>query len=183
MSYANLVEKLSTLLKPVTDEGGGNAAVVLLLKKTGRSLLILVVRRAENPEDPWSGQIGLPGGKRDLKDQSLKATVIRETLEETGINLFDGCRFLGVMEALRSMPKPELKILPFVVLLEREQSLRLSAELQGFAWISLEELAKRKDRVRYSFGEFPAYVVGDLEIWGLTYRILERFIQILDALS
>ena len=180
MGYVDIVKKLSKVLKPVSEGQDAGAAVVLLLKPADKNLRILFVKRVENPADPWSGQMALPGGKRDATDQSLKQTVVRETLEETNINLLDRCRFLGVMETQTSTPRAEMKILPFVVLLEHEPSIKLNEELERFVWISPEELVRHRSTVKFSFGEFPAYVVGNIIIWGLTYRILEIFVHILE---
>jgi len=160
----------------VKDEQGANAAVAVLLKVRNADLDVLLVKRVENSVDPWSGQMAFPGGKLDQKDQSLKQTVVRETLEETNINLLASCRFLGVLKATHSRPKPDLKILPFVILVEREQPIRLSEkELAGFFWIPLPDVIKGEKKVKLSVGEFPAYVVGPLIIWGLTYRIIKDF--------
>ena len=174
------LEKLSEVLKPVSEAHDAGAAVALLLKHTNQGIKALFVKRAENPADPWSGQMALPGGKRDSMDQSLKDTIVRETLEETNINLLHRCRFLGVMGTLESGIRPELKILPFVILLEHEPSIKLNVELKYFVWISPEELIRNRGIVKFSFGEFPAYVVGSNVIWGLTYNIFEDFIHRLD---
>ena len=179
MSYVDNIENLRKVLKPVSERQSADAAVTLLLKLSDKDLKILIVKRTKNPIDPWSGQMALPGGKRDAKDQNLKETVVRETFEETNINLLDRCRFLGAMEALRSTQRPEMKILPFVVLLEHEPSIRLNEELERFAWVSLKELAQHKGTVKLSFGEFPTYIIGNNIIWGLTFRILEKFIRTL----
>ena len=174
------IEKLSKALRPASDEQGANASVALVLKLENADISVLFVKRVENPADPWSGQVAFPGGKRDAEDLNLKQTVIRETFEETNINLREGCRFLGVLAVLRSEPRPDMKILPFVVLLEREPSIRLNEkELQGFVWIPLEKIVRGQGSVKFSFGEVPAYTVGGTVIWGLTYRILEKFIGIL----
>ena len=179
LAYADDVERLSKNLKPVTDEQGANAAVALLLKPKDDGLTVLFVKRVENLADPWSGQMAFPGGKRDVKDANLKQTVVRETMEETGINLLSRCRFLGVLTALSSRPRPDLRVLPFVVLLEHEPLIKLSAkELEGFVWISLDEIIKHRGSARLSFGEVPAFVVGSIVIWGLTYRMLENFLDI-----
>jgi len=140
----------------------------------------LAVKRVNSPRDPWSGQMALPGGKREPKDADLRHTVIRETLEETGINLEDHCRFLGTIRTQRSNHKPEMNILPFVILLEHDPTIRLNEkELEKFAWIPLKELAKHKRTARFTFGEFPAYVIDDYVIWGLTYRIIEELLRII----
>ena len=72
MSYVDKIENLCKVLKPVSDRQDADAAVALLLKLPDQDLKILIVKRAENPADPWSGQMAFPGGKRDEKDQNLK---------------------------------------------------------------------------------------------------------------
>lgn len=184
MAYRDYIERLSKKLKPVSEEQNANAAVALLLKPKRRGLSVLFVKRVENLADPWSGQMAFPGGKRDVKDVNLKQTVVRETLEETGVNLLVGCRFLGVLSALSSRPRPDLRVLPFVVLLGREPVIKLNAkELEGFVWISLDEIIKHRGSAKLSFGEVPAFVVGSIVIWGLTYRMLENFIDVYQRLG
>lgn len=178
MTITNITEQLSKQLRKLSDEQSANAAVALLVKgKSNPSSLF--VKRAQNPKDPWSGQIALPGGKRESKDNTLKDTAIRETLEETNINLRRG-QFLGVMNAQESTPRPEIRVLPFVVLLDYDPSITLNEkELEEHYWISLQKLAKNRTIVTLSFGETLAYVVDDKVIWGLTYRIIEELLQML----
>jgi len=174
------VRGLSRALRSVFDEQGANAAVAVLLKREEGDFSVFFVKRVENPVDPWSGQMAFPGGKRDLKDLNLKQTVVRETLEETGINLLEGCRFLGVLTALRSEPRPDLCILPFVVFVEYEPRVRLNRkELEDSYWIPFRELVQGKGFVKFDFGEFPAYHVRKEVIWGLTYKILENLFTVL----
>jgi len=174
------VRGLSRVLKPVSEEQGANAAVAVLLRQEKGDFSVFFVKRVENVADPWSGQMAFPGGKRDRKDVDLMQTVVRETLEETGINLLEGCRFLGVLTALRSMPRPDLRILPFVVLVEYEPRVRLNRkELEDFYWIPFKELGQSKTFVKFDFGEFPAHSVRNEVIWGLTHKILENLFAVL----
>ena len=128
MSYIGYAERLTKMLKQTSESLDANAAVVVLLRTTNQDFQVLFVKRAEKSGDPWSGQTALPGGKRGPEDRNLKETVVRETLEETSINLLESCRFLGAMEPVRSTQKPEMKILPFVVLLHGEQAIKLNEE-------------------------------------------------------
>ena len=154
MVSADVIEKLPKVLKPISDEQGANAAVALLLKKKHGDFDVLFVKRVKKPSDPWSGQMALPGGKRESKDASLKETVLRETLEETGLAL-NRCRFLGVLTAVQSEPKPEIIILPFVVLLEDEPKLKLNREeLETFIWVPYEEVVQSQGTAEFSFGRF-----------------------------
>jgi 8-oxo-dGTP pyrophosphatase MutT (NUDIX family) len=173
------VEKLSKKLKPPSESVEANAAVVALLREIAQGFQVLLVKRAERIDDPWSGQTALPGGKRSPEDRNLKETVVRETLEETSINLLEDCRFLGAMEPLTSTRRPQMKILPFVVLLEKDQVITLNEELTGYFWKPLTEIAKHEGTVQFSFGEYPAYVIENCVIWGLTYRILKKLFSIL----
>ena len=177
MVNAATIAKLAKVLKPISNEQSANAAVALLLKPGRNDFDLLLVKRVENPSDPWSGQMALPGGKREPKDTSLKDTVMRETLEEIGIPL-NKSRFLGVLGAVRSEPKPIFNILPFVVLLKDEPMLKLNrAELEAFLWVPYEEFVPSMGMVKFSFGKVPAYILPDGVVWGITGKILTEFLE------
>jgi len=183
MGYIGNAERLAEMLKQTSESLDAHAAVVVLLRATNQDFQVLFVKRAEKSGDPWSGQTALPGGKRDPEDQNLKETVVRETLEETSINLFEGCRFLGAMEPVRSTQKPEMKILPFVALLEKKQAIKLNEELTEYFWTPLKELAKHKGTVKFSFGEYPAYIIENHIIWGLTYKIMQNLLSLISSIK
>ncbi len=48
---------------------------------------ILFIKRAGRAGDRWSGHTALPGGRRDAPDADDRATAIRETQEEVGLDL------------------------------------------------------------------------------------------------
>ena len=183
MGYTEYANIISELLKQPSESLNAHAAVVVLLKVINHDFHVLLVKRAENAGDPWSGQTALPGGKRSLEDQNLKETVVRETLEETGINLLAGCRFLGAMESVRPTQKPEMKILPFIVLQEKEQTINLNEELTEYFWSPLVEFAKNKGTVKFCFQEHPAYIINNHVVWGLTYRILNKLLALLYSIE
>jgi len=182
LDYNGIAEKLSKTLKPA-DWLDAGAAVVVLLKVADQEFQVLFVKRAEKLTDPWSGQTAFPGGKRDPEDKDLKETVVRETLEETGMNLLEGCCFLGAMEPVRSTQRPEMRILPFVVLQEKEQNIELNEELTDYFWVPLKELVHSKRSVKYRFEEHPAYIIGNNIVWGLTYRIVHNLLSLLPAIE
>lgn len=160
-----------------------DAAVVVLLRANANDINVLFVKRAKKITDPWSGQTGLPGGKRNPEDQNLKQTVIRETLEETSINLLENCYFLGIMEPVRSVKKPEMKIIPFVVLQEKKQDIKLNDELTGYFWVPLEELAQNNGFFKFRSKELPAFTIRNTVIWGLTHKIVEQLLSLLSDIK
>ena len=117
--------------------------------------------------------------KRNSNDGNLKNTVIRETLEETGIDLRKYCRFLGIMKFFRSVQKPEMKIVPFVFFQEKKQKIKLNDELVEYFWISLEDIQKNKGVIEFQSKDYPAYIIDHNKIWGLTFRILQKLLLIL----
>jgi 8-oxo-dGTP pyrophosphatase MutT (NUDIX family) len=174
--------KLSKVLKPFSKvhETDVAAAVALLLKPTHQDFEVLLVKRAKSSTDPWSGQMAFPGGKRDPKDRDLLQTAIRETFEETRINLHTGCCFLGALENTRSGAEPNLLVAPFVFLVKDDPAIRLSIELVGRLWVPLKSLPRCRRTARLPLGKVPAYVVSGHVVWGLTYRILEQLLKALE---
>ena len=178
---AEVIERLRKRLKTFSEQTQAAAAVALIIRESDEDLNLLVVKRVENPRDPWSGQMALPGGRPEPKDQNLKETAIRETLEETNINLLVETQFLGVLEPVRSAVRPDMRILPFVILLNYEPKIKLSEEeLERYIWVTPRQLIAKKGSTKFSFGTFPAYVIGNNVIWGLTYMILTEFLEAIE---
>ena len=48
---------------------------------------IMFIKRASRKRDPWSGDIALPGGRRDPEDANDCEAAVREVREEVGLDL------------------------------------------------------------------------------------------------
>jgi len=167
------------------------AAVALILVEDTNGLEALFIRRAERADDPWSGQVALPGGRHEPGDRDLLATAIRETQEETGVDLAAAER-LGALDDLypRTPTLPPVVVRPFVFALERRVVLVPSDEVQRAFWLPLQRLtdpAVRREVTLTVQGverTFPAYLVADdALIWGLTERILTPFLHLAGQLK
>lgn len=173
--------------RPVEAPEARPAAVALALFEDRHGLELLLIRRAERPGDPWSGQIALPGGRRDAADADLAATAVRETREETGLDL-SGAERLGALDDLhpRTSTLPAVVVRPFVFALPLSQRGPLvpSDEVQRAFWLPLARLlapGARRDVTLTLRGErrtFPAYLVDEEVIWGMTERILTPFLEL-----
>lgn len=161
------------------------AAVALVLRPSGRDLEALFIKRAEHPDDPWSGHVGLPGGRAESRDEGLVHTAIRETEEEIGLRLAEDLHLLGPLDETRATARTksiDMKIAPFVFAAEDAPDiLTLSDEVAATHWIPLTELfdSSRAASVTMSHAgqvlRFPAIEVRGLTIWGLTLRMLRNF--------
>ena len=57
---------------------------------------LLFIKRASRDGDRWAGHVALPGGKREQGDADDRAVSVRETREETGLELdIDHCVCIG----------------------------------------------------------------------------------------
>lgn len=167
------------------------AAVAAILRDGGaRDAEILLIRRAEAPYDPWSGHMAFPGGRRDEVDPSLLATAVRETREEVGLDLDAHGKLLGRLPDVPAVARGKrvgLTIAPFVFALKSPEvpPFTLNHEVAEVLWTPLGPLARGERATTYPYvhdGQpfaLPGFAVGERIVWGLTYRMLELFFDIL----
>ena len=141
---------------------------------------VLLMRRSEREDDPWSGHWSFPGGRRDPEDPDLLHTALRELAEECGIlvareNLVAE---LPQSQARRKTP-PFLMVAPFVFSVEHELPTVLDArEAAGSLWAPLSML---RDPSRHALlpapGRpreilYPGIALDGTPLWGFTYRLI-----------
>ena len=169
---------------PEPREGYAQAAVALVLRAADEVELLLI-KRAKSVRDPWSGHVALPGGRRAPADPTLLETAIRETSEETGIELgASGCYLGRLTEASPSNQQlPRITVIPYVFAVPPYLDSRVnSVEVESVIWVSTETLlnpnSTRTTSIQLPEGpvKFPSYRVGEHQIWGLTFRILTEFL-------
>ena len=177
-----MLDRITTLIRSRQTEpdDSAHAAVAMLLTETDGTLKVLLVKRATRETDPWSGHMAFPGGRRGHGDSDLMATACRETREETGIDLRQ-CTVIGSIDTLHSAVSPDMWIQPFIFSCTEPPEVTLNEELMAHYWVTLEDLGRSRGKTRIGPREFPAYLVEGEAVWGLTYRMLERFIGILDG--
>jgi 8-oxo-dGTP pyrophosphatase MutT (NUDIX family) len=166
------------------DEPYKEAAVALVLvPRASDDADLLLIRRATREGDPWSGQIGLPGGGVSPVDRSLEAAAIRETLEEVGLDLDATGFVVGTLDELRPRTPvlPPIIVRPIVAVIDVVPPLTLSDEVAEARWVRLGEIFRLDGRVRTEVVarnfrmHVEAYQVADFTIWGMTERILSGF--------
>src|SRR5438105_2270539 len=79
------------------------AAVAAIVRERNAELELLFIRRAEHPQDPWSGHMAFPGGRVDHDDPDALAAAVRETREELGLDLGVHGEKLGELSHLVAM--------------------------------------------------------------------------------
>jgi len=164
------------------------AAIALVLRPSdvGEPEL-LMIKRAEIEGDPWSGHIACPGGRMDPGDRDLEHTAIRETWEETGVDLARDGRILGTLDDIspRTPTLPQIIIRPFVAVVKPEITLVESPEVAEVFWVPLsairETAAWGTGLVHIRGGgerQVDVFRHGDYTVWGLTHRALTQFLSL-----
>lgn len=166
--------------------GGRRAAVALVLRaRKLEAVELLMIKRATYAGDPWSGHFALPGGRQEA-GETIEHTAVRETREETALDLSARGAILGRLDDVQphTVALPRLVITPFVGVVAGDGSLTLSDEVADAFWIPVDALrapdATREVVLELTGGprRVPTFQHDGRTIWGLTERILRQFVAL-----
>lgn len=168
--------------------GAGVVAAVALVLAGAERLSLCVIRRAERVGDPWSGHLALPGGRAAAADATARAVAERETREEVGLVLGDG-EYLGALaEVPVRLGVRGMVLHPFVWYLGAElPPFQACAEVAEAFWVPLSHLWDPANACQVAWNRdgarllYPAIGWRGEAIWGLTFRVLTQFSDVIDA--
>jgi 8-oxo-dGTP pyrophosphatase MutT (NUDIX family) len=131
--------------------------------------------------------MAFPGGRHEPGDASLQATAYREAFEELALDLQQG-QLLGQLDDLapRSPVLPPIIIRPFVSVVAPDVTFVFSDEVAATFWVPLSVLAHEDTRAEHVMtidgarARFPGYRVDQHIVWGLTERIVQQMLSLLD---
>jgi 8-oxo-dGTP pyrophosphatase MutT (NUDIX family) len=171
----------------VEPEGPARLAAVLLALRLGEhgDPELLMIKRAEAERDPWSGHVACPGGRMEPGDHDLEQTAIRETWEETGIDVARDGEMLGTLDDVspRTPVLPPIIVRPFVGVVRSDVRIVASPEVAEAFWVPLPAL---RERAAWGMGLVrvldreemrPTFRHGGYTVWGLTERVLRQFLE------
>jgi 8-oxo-dGTP pyrophosphatase MutT (NUDIX family) len=167
------------------------AGVSLLLRDGEYGIELLFIHRAEDPRDPWSGQMAFPGGREEPDDLDLRATALRETVEEVGLDT-SFAEDLGALDELLAVSRrgaESLSITPFAFRIPKPEHGQLTPneEVQSLHWLPLDALFGDSLRSEIDYPHrgrslrFPCFRIGERVIWGLTYRIFTNLQALVES--
>lgn len=179
-----------------SDQPIKRASVALIVDDNPQATHLLLIRRAHNPKDPWSGHLAFPGGRHEPTDEDLKHTAIRETHEEVGVDLamdsgdvMDLGRLNDVQGRARGA-SIDLVISCFVFAVSHRPVVTVDrTEVDSHFWVSVDDLLQPDRQVaydspRHATEPYPGIRITDQQqpvLWGLTYRFTREFLAIAGA--
>ena len=177
---ASLRSRLLTRLPSQPEDNIALAGVAVIIDPDDRDGAVLLIRRTERSGDPWSGQIGFPGGHKSPSDQGLLQTAIREAEEEVGIELIQH-ELLGALPFVMTRSQ-RVRVAPFVFMLEFPVAMRINREVAESFWVPLTELTRLEPQLREVHVDEGDLAVFSYDyqgriIWGLTFRILNLLLN------
>lgn len=165
------------------------AGVLLLLyphirSNNSHSDLHIALMRRPQYKGAHSGQISLPGGRRE-QGESLKKTALRETTEEVGVSPHN-LQIIGQLSALYTPPS-NFCIYPFVAFSATRPTFKLDprevAELIETPLNLLTNPDLHKEEIwnfeKYGNRRVPFFEVFGHKVWGATAMILSEFLTLL----
>lgn len=149
---------------------------------------LLLMRRAEHPDDPWSGHVSFPGGRVESADADAVAAAIRETREEVGLELRRD-ELIGPLDPLAAVGgRSGMVIRPFVFEIRREApALLTNREVASVHWLALSRLLANEGRSqmrwqRQGFDlDLPCVHFDDQRLWGLTLAMIDDLLDRIDG--
>lgn len=163
------------------------AAVNILLYLKENQWWFPLIVRSTNERDQHSGQISLPGGKKEETDPDFEATAKRETSEEMGIDE----HYIRIIRGLSPIyiPPSNFYVRPYISYTKKNPKFTLqeseAVELIEFPVSSLLKLHEKPVMMVLPSTrgmEVPVLKFNNYIIWGATSMILSEFSQLLKNL-
>ena len=172
-------------IDPLSSPHRAEVALVLDGGAAEHDPSIIFIQRSPSPDDPWSGQMAFPGGRRENSDLEAGDAACRETHEEIGFELrpAQSVGRLGDLRGRQGGRSADLVISCFVYAIDAVPVLKPNYEVSEIVQIPLSQLLDPglRTSVRYpAAGDklFPGIFLAQDDtrvIWGLTYRFLTQF--------
>lgn len=166
------------------------AAVAAVFRHTGGDVEVLMIHRAKDSRDPWSGHMAFPGGRMESADRDSLAAAMREAREEVNLDLESEGELLGRLSDVAAVGRGRpmsLVIEPYVFAVDNDPDLLPNREVAEIVWVPLSFLLDRSNRstIPWKHGEvmvqLPCYRFEGHVIWGLTFGMVDELLTLLDG--
>jgi 8-oxo-dGTP pyrophosphatase MutT (NUDIX family) len=167
------------------DKFTKSSAVLILIHPAKDELKISLIVRPKY-DGKHGGQISLPGGKRESRDENLAQTALRETQEEIGVKALD-IQILGSLTDI-FIPVSNYHVQPFVGYIDYLPDFYPDPrEVESILQITLSDICNKENqgqktiKVENTEMLVAGYSLANEWVWGATALILSEFVEILES--
>lgn len=147
---------------------------------------LLMIRRAQDERDPWSGHMAFPGGRMEKHDADIQATAVRETQEEIGLLLRqEECLApLSDVVTRRHDKMRPMVVSPWVYRIDREDAWEINYEVDEVVWIPLNFFLDSNNRDVMTWRKLgvnmklPCYHFEGRKVWGLSLMMINELLRV-----
>lgn len=178
-----------------------SAVAIVIDQATTKQASLLLIKRADNERDPWSGHMAFPGGRYEPGDKNGLATAKREMQEEVGFDIdqlaadsvacgiIDGqciARLSDIKTSKRVTPNAMI-VSPYIFSVQNKPKLVANHEVADTVWVPLSFFSELENRgvhkMKYQDRkiEMPCYRFQGNVIWGLTLSMIDEILRVLGA--
>lgn len=178
--------RIDDLKSGITPTNAVDSAVLFVLYPIENKLFTAVILRNEY-EGAHSGQISLPGGKRENSDIDFQQTALREAKEEIGI-VPEKLEIIGQLSRFYVRPS-NFVIYPFIAFQPERPifhpdptEVQRIIEIDIFEEMNFDKILNKtltfKNNIKV---DAPGFVVGNEFLWGATAMIFSELMHVLNA--
>ena len=175
MSLEKIKTALTTEINPKIDNSEKQKLAAVLIIIYDDPPKILMTKKPITMTQ-HGGEIAFPGGKLIDSDYNLLETALRETEEETGLNISKN-DVIGQLKQVTTLNSGFI-ILPFICILDRISNLIANSEVEAFLQIPLVSFLKTLqndiDPNHNSIQEMFQFTFERNLIWGASARMLKE---------
>ncbi|MDO6518910.1 NUDIX hydrolase [Zobellia uliginosa] len=141
---------------------------------------LLLILRKSHPKDVHSNQIGFPGGQVEENDRDMRATALRETYEEVGVNP----NHIEIVKSLTEIyiPPSNFEVRPYMGLYTRpEPFTKQDTEVEELVEVRLADFMDDAnvftENLTTSYATdvpVPAFKLNGYTVWGATGMMLSE---------
>jgi len=178
--HKKIQNALTVGINPRISNNGKNKLAAVLIIIYGDKPEILMTKKPITLMH-HGGEISFPGGKISDIDDDLLDTALRETKEETGLEILRG-DVIGQLKQVITL-NSGFTIVPFICTLDGIEQLVPNSEVESFLHIPLlaflDTLENDLDPKHNSIQEMYTYTFEKNLIWGASARMLKQITDIL----
>ena len=171
-------------LKSIIKPNAKSAATLALFYPNKKNETCFLLTQRAIYDGTHSAQISFPGGKTEKNDLNLEFTALRETFEETAVEMNDISIYRELTKTY--IPPSNFWVTPFMGTIEYRPKFTANNEVSAFIEVRLKDILDDSSIIIKNMStsymknvDVPCFKLNDYIVWGATAMILSEIKDLL----